>query len=108
MPSSALITPVKVKLAVTHHVLSSDKVSQEKPLVFLMDPPKDPKEDREEGGRPKRKKQKKEKGAGTMTNKNFGSVVDIAKLKKANRLLIGWRIRLLDSKILFGGIPGLC
>ncbi|CAL1125989.1 unnamed protein product [Cladocopium goreaui] len=84
----------EVKLAVTHHVLSSDKVSQEKPLVFLMDPPKDPKEDREEGGKPKRKKQKKEKGAGTMTNKNFGSVVDIAKLKKANRLLIGWRIRL--------------
>ena len=93
MPSSALITPIKVKLAVTHHAVSSDNVAQEKPLVFLMDPAK---QDRDEG-KPKKKKQKKEKGAGNMTNKNFGSVVDIAKLKKANRLLIGWRIRLLGS-----------
>ena len=46
--------PCQVKLAVTHHVLSStDKIEQDKPLVFVIDPPK---HDREEDGKPKKKK----------------------------------------------------
>eukprot|EP00438_Fugacium_kawagutii_P001271 Skav224319 [mRNA] locus=scaffold227:508757:513150:+ [translate_table: standard] len=80
-----------VKLAITHHTISSDeKVVNEKPICFLMDPPKD----REEGGKPAKKKQKKNTDAGTMTNKNFGSILDISKLKSCNRLLVGWRVRL--------------
>ena len=82
-------------MAVTHHKLSSEQLQQEKPLAFVMDPPKT---DRDEGGKPLKKKAKKEKDPNKMTNKNFGSVVDIPKLKGANRIVIGWRLR-------FNGCP---
>lgn len=83
--------PCQVKLAVTHHVLSStDKIEQDKPLVFVIDPPK---HDREEDGKPKKKKTKKDKVAGSMTHKNFGSILDIGKFKRAQRLMVGWRMR---------------
>ena len=75
----------------THHVLSSTtKIEQDKPLVFVMDPPK---LDREDDGKPKKKKGRKEKGSGSMTHKNFGSILDIGKFKRAQRLMVGWRMR---------------
>ncbi|CAK9042284.1 Uncharacterized protein SCF082_LOCUS32839 [Durusdinium trenchii] len=83
----------EVKLAVTHHTVASiDKIEPEKPLTFLLDPPKP--QDGE--GEPKKKKLKKGETAGTMTAKNFGAILDISKFKKANRLVLGWRAR-LDS-----------
>lgn len=79
----------QVKLAVTHHTIeAADKIVCDKPLAFLMDPPKQP--DQGDGdGRRKRKKTAEK----NMTAKNFGSVLNIAKLKKAGRLVIGWRVR---------------
>jgi len=56
-----------------------------------------PKHEREDSGKPAKKKQKK-KEAGAMTEKNFGSVLDIGKVKSAKRLLVGWRMRHLRSK----------
>ena len=60
----------------------------EKPLVFLLDSPKIPEEEK---GR-KRKKGKKEPSKWNI--KNFGSVVNISMIKKAERVVIGWRARL--------------
>ncbi|CAL1160761.1 unnamed protein product [Cladocopium goreaui] len=77
----------EVKLAVTHHALTGETLECTKPLVFLLDPPKN----REESGKSSRKKQKK---SGGLTDKNFGSVVDIAQFKKAKLLTLGWRMRL--------------
>ena len=75
----------------THHAVSSaDKIDCTKPLTFLMDPPKTTGE-----GEPPKKRSRKSKASSerTLTSKNFGSVLDVAKLKKANRLVIGWRMR---------------
>jgi len=83
----------QVKLAVTHHNISSDEPLQlecDKPLAFLMDPPKSP--DQGEG-KPPKKKQRKSGSTRTLTSKSFGSVLDVGKLKKAKRLVIGWRVR---------------
>ena len=83
----------QVKLAVTHHSISSDEPLQlecDKPLAFLMDPPKTP----DQGdGKPPKKKQRKSGSTRTLTSKSFGSVLDLGKLKKAKRLVIGWRVR---------------
>lgn len=81
------IAPVEVKLAVTSHTLSGEMLESNKPLTFLLDPLKD----REESGKPSKKKQKKDKGQ--FTDKNFGSVVDIAQCKNAKRLVVAWRAR---------------
>ena len=83
----------QVKLAVTHHNMSSDEPLQlecDKPLAFLMDPPKSP--DQGEGGKPPKKKPRKS-STRTLTSKSFGSILDVGKLKKAKRLVIGWRVR---------------
>ena len=49
--------------------------------------------DREASGKPNKKKLKKA-AAGNMTANNFGSILDISKLKRASRVVIGWRVRL--------------
>ena len=72
-------------MGITHHSLSSEKIEQEKPLAFCMDAVK--------VEQPPKKKRKSNAAAGSMTSKNFGSVLDIPKLKRANRILIGWRVR---------------
>eukprot|EP00435_Cladocopium_sp_Y103_P069260 s569_g33.t1 len=77
----------EVKLAVTNHKIAGETLECTKPLAFLMDPPKD----REEGGKPAKKKQKKASG---LTDKNYGSIIDIAQFKKAKRLTLAWRCRL--------------
>lgn len=75
----------EVKVGITHHSLSSEKIEQEKPLAFCMDAVK--------VEQPPKKKRKSNAAAGSMTSKNFGSVLDIPKLKRANRILIVWRVR---------------
>lgn len=79
-----------MKLALTNHDMSPDNVVANKPLVFQMDPVK---QDREDTGKAPKKKQKK--SVGSMTEKNFGSIVDVAKIKAAKRIVIAWRVRFL-------------
>ena len=71
-------------MGITHHTVSSEKIEQEKPLAFCMDAVK---------AEPPKKKRKSNAAAGSMTSKSFGSVLDIPKLKRANRIVIGWRVR---------------
>ena len=52
-------------------------------------------EGKEKGGK-KRKREKKGAGA---TVKNFGSYVQISKLKQSTMLVVGWRTRLLNKLI---------
>ena len=81
--------PHQVKVAITHHSLQASgeswQVAGEKPLVFVLDQPKDT-------GSKDSKKGKKKKRQG-FNIKNFGSVVDISKMKDARRFVIGWRVR---------------
>ena len=80
-----------MKLAISHHTIHSfDKIESDKPLVFVMDPPKP---EPAEGEKPKGKKRKSAGNSRTLQAKSFGSVLNIAKIKKANRLVIGWRMR---------------
>lgn len=55
-----------------------------------MDPVK---QDRDDAGKAPKKKLKK--SPGSMTEKNFGSIVDVAKIKAAKRIVIAWRVRFL-------------
>lgn len=76
-----------------HHTIQStaDKLecTSTKPLTFLLDPPKS---EEGEDGKPLKKKRRTSTGK-TLTAKSFGAHLDIAKVKKAKRLLIGWRMR---------------
>eukprot|EP00438_Fugacium_kawagutii_P004188 Skav215920 [mRNA] locus=scaffold226:186014:196681:+ [translate_table: standard] len=85
----------EVKLGLMHHTIQStaDKLecTSTKPLTFLLDPPKS--EEGEDGKAPPKKKQRKSSTGKTLTAKSFGSVLEVAKVKKAKRLLIGWRMR---------------
>ena len=72
-----------MKLGVTHHTLVADQLSADKPLVFLMDAPKIPVE----------KKKGKKKNDLQLNHKNFGSILDVVRLKNAARIAIGWRVR---------------
>lgn len=75
----------QVKLKLSHHSLTDNSVSCNKPLVFVMDPSKDPDA---EG-----KKRKKKKKADGPTAKNFGSKLCTEKVKSSNRIVVGWRLR---------------
>lgn len=86
---------LQVKLSVTHHTLSAanETLTADKPLVFAMEPFKDPGEKKKDN---KKKKQKKTHG---LNSKNFGSALNISKMKNAQRFVIGWRARLgLEEK----------
>ena len=74
-----------------------DSVPQsDKPLVFLLDHKKDSEEGEE---KEKGKKRKKEKKGSGVTVKNFGSFVQISKLKQSTMLVVGWRARQLDKLV---------
>ena len=79
----------QVKLAITHHTIggSADalKITAEKSLVFVLDPPKQQEEKKDKKG--------KKKKAGVLNPRNFGSIIDISKLKGARHFVIGWRAR---------------
>lgn len=79
-----------MKLAVTHHSLvasgESSAVSMDKPLVFVLD-------------QPKQSKKRKSKGS-ALTAKSFGSMLDISKFKNARRCEIGWRVRYPKGKMI--------
>eukprot|EP00438_Fugacium_kawagutii_P011717 Skav213092 [mRNA] locus=scaffold512:115995:131433:- [translate_table: standard] len=94
----------RVKLEVSHHALQNGDWKQTKPLVFVLDNIPDPetkkdknvkKEKDAEKPRKRAKKQKKD----DLTNRNFGSYLDIGKTKSAQHISLAWRCRLLGYAI---------
>ena len=75
-----------MKVEVSHHAYSDGKWSCTKPLVFVMDDP--PSAD-------VKKEKKKKKKSPPITQKNFGSYLDIEKVKSSLVLVLAWRCRLL-------------
>lgn len=79
---------------ISHHSTSAEvpHVTAEKPLVFVMDEPKDDAEPEEQ--KKKKKKRKSTKGSKFVPNaKNFGSRISIIKFKSSQKVLCGWRCR---------------
>lgn len=85
-------------MKVSHHAFSGtgdQKVLQpDKPLCFLLDERKggqdeEKKKPKKEGkkGKPKKKDQQ------VPTFKNFGALLNVAKLKGVSKMVIGWRMR---------------
>ena len=92
-----LILPFKVKIAVSHHVLASDRsqVSSEKPLVFVLDNLKQEEETGEEGKKKRKKsKQVQAKNKTASTANSFGSALKISQFKGNPKFIIGFRARL--------------
>jgi len=77
-----------VKLAVTHHTVTTNgdswQLTAEKALVFILDAPKQP-----DTGKKTKKKSKR----GSFNTKNFGSIMSVDKMKNAKRFITGWRCR---------------
>ena len=89
--------PLKVGTKVSHHKMSTDvpHISSDKPLIFVLDEPKedgdeDP-DDEDKKSKKRKKKSKKTKFQPSM--KNFGSRVSVNKLKSSSKMLIAWRCR---------------
>ena len=83
-------------MGISHHSLVDSVPQSDKPLVFLLDHKKDSEEGEE---KEKGKKRKKEKKGSGVTVKNFGSFVQISKLKQSTMLVVGWRARQLDKLV---------
>ena len=98
LPSSiSLCSPLKVKLAISHHVLASDhsQLSSEKALVFVLDNLKQDEETGEDGKKKRKKsKQNKTKNTSTATANSFGSALKISQFKGNPKFIIGFRARL--------------
>lgn len=76
-------------MKVFQHTMSSGEQATwtcDKPLCFLLDERKD-QEENKKGRKGKKKKDN------NPTFKNFGSRVNVSKLKGTSKLIIGWRIR---------------
>ena len=84
-----------MNIKISQHTLSSGEeanLSPDKPLCFLLDERKN--QDDDAGGNKKKKKKKEKKdGPAPPTFKNFGSFVNVSKMKNAGKLTIGWRVR---------------
>ena len=73
----------QVKISASHHKTTADGTFElAKPLVFVMDPIKEVKEE------PDKKKRKE-----SITIKNFGSKLDLGKVKSCSMLELAWRVR---------------
>ena len=73
----------QVKISVSHHKTTADGIFElAKPLVFVMDPAKEVKEE------PDKKKRKE-----SVTIKKFGSKLDLGKVKSCSMLELAWRVR---------------
>lgn len=83
----------EVKLAISHHSMNAahDEISVDKPLVFVVEPPKDTEDDETQ----KKKKKKKNKQSKPAVNMNtFGNGLSISKFKTNTHFTIGFRCRL--------------
>lgn len=80
---------LQVKVSISHHTLADNNTSltNDKTLIFVLDPPKDDEE--------KKKKRRKKHDNSGVNSKNFGSRLSIDKMKSSIRFVIGWRVRLL-------------
>ena len=92
MDAYSIRAPCKVKLAISHHSMNAahDEISVDKPLVFVVEPPKDPTADDETQKR-KKKKSKQSKPAVNMNT--FGNGLSISKFKTNTHFTIGFRCR---------------
>lgn len=109
------LLPCQVNVKIFHHTISSPDdgspatITPDKPLCFLLDELKDP-EEKTKGKKTKKKKDKDNQ----PTVKNFGSRLNINKLKGVSKLIIGWRIRpvlgvgSLHSILLNAGCTPMC
>ncbi|CAL1126072.1 unnamed protein product [Cladocopium goreaui] len=93
-----LLRALEVNLGLSHHKLSPGapvSVESEKPIIFLMDDPKDDPEVEEEKPKKKKKNKRNSKGAKSkdITFKNFGAGVSVSTLKQGSKLEIAWRAR---------------
>ena len=80
---------LQVRVEVSHHQKTSDgDFKKVKSLAFLLDEPKELSEAPKKG-------KKLKKGTTALTSKNFGSIVNISKLKSAPSTVTAWRCRLL-------------
>ena len=83
----------QVKLEVSHHQTESNgDFKSSKSLAFVLD---------EKTEKPEGSKKGKKKANGSLTSKNFGSAVNVSKLKSSPSLIIAWRCRslALENKI---------
>ena len=91
-----------MNLGLSHHKLSPGapvSVESEKPIIFLMDDPKDDPEVEEEKPKKKKKNKRNSKGAKSkdITFKNFGAGVSVSTLKQGSKLEIAWRARCIGN-----------
>ena len=77
-------------MAISHHSLNQerDQVTSEKPLVFVLEPPKQ--DDEADSGK-KRKKKNKDKAM--VTANSFGNGLSISKFKGNSTFITGFRCR---------------
>ena len=89
MDAYSIHTPCEVKLAISHHSMNAahDEISVDKPLVFVVEPPKDTEDDETQ----KKKKNKQSKPAVNMNT--FGNGLSISKFKTNTHFTIGFRCR---------------
>lgn len=92
MDASSICTPCKVKLAVSHHSMNAahDEITVDKPLVFVVEPPKDVTQE-DETQKKQKKKNKQSKPAVNMNT--FGNGLSISKFKTNTHFTIGFRCR---------------
>ena len=75
---------------VSHHKRVDSEWASSKPLVFVLDPVKDPSVKTED--KPKKRKAEKSK-APAVNLKNYGARLDMGKVKASSKLTIAWRAR---------------
>lgn len=86
-----------MKVEVSHHALQDGDWKQLKPLVFVLDniPDPDSKGDKKVKKEPKKRSKKDKKPSTDLTSRNFGSYLDIGRVKSAHHMTLAWRMRLL-------------
>lgn len=81
---------LQVKVDVSHHKRVDSEWASAKPLVFVLDPVKDPSVKAED--KPKKRKAEKSK-APSVNLKNYGARLDMGKVKASSKLTLAWRAR---------------
>lgn len=79
-----------MKYQISHHALEGTHITSVKEIAFVMDAPK---EDDDQGAKKRKKEKKKDSNKNTLSIKNFGSRLDVSKLKGSDYLQLCWRCR---------------
>ena len=73
----------EVNIKISHHTLADESITLEKPLVFILDEPKEE----------EKKSKKKSKKDSAPNHKNFGAKLAVNAMKGSDKFMIGWRCR---------------